>query len=700
MSFLIPLEQNNQSLARRFAARGNLPSTYEQASTASYAAEFEYNPTFMAVKKNVLDEMKQNTSGPTVPKQEANEMGKLFGINFDEFRNEVPAAYAQFIINNKVQDLKRQDAIDRYNGSIAGEVGVFGKGLSAAVIDPLNVATAYVPVTRLGMTAGRFTVGAVEGAVGTAMLEPVVLAGAAAEKREYGLADSMLSIAFGSALGGGLHATTGFIGDKLSKATNKTKSDMLVNALDRALYDEEVDVSAAVRTHDGITPGATESDVINETAKDSINQQIVEELALAKDLGEGRKKLIDMPDGRKVVVNYKLKGSSDEIGIDAVELAEMSSEEFQQRFDSKVFEEFIINEENPVYKDSAGNFAPKVETDGNVDAYKFRDYEGGHTPFKFESNEAIDGYIVQSLASSVDKDIMPDISMNPTETLKAFIDSLGLSGSVQTMRQLFAKLASKGLLDRTIPPSFINSGYENYVFRASPNSDKVIKISRMNDSRLSKGMTRDKVQQAVFTDANHPDNVVSRQYEAITVNGQQGDSVISTIEEFLFAGNEDRMDMVFGKVAGSILKGRQVLHERLAAMGLMYHDDGTRNMGFGLRHGRVTPLILDKGIGLEPFHPDWSEHISRLVNEDNQRVYELLTPDEYAAKFESRSDIMEVDNQINELIEDAEAGLNEADAIAMKEQVAEIQDKFKEPEAQAQILGKAIRDFAACMGKF
>lgn len=100
-------------------------------------------------------------------------------------------------------------------------------GFAASAIDPINIASAFIPVVgearyaaalgRATTTAGRFAararLGAVEGAVGAAVVEPLVLYASAQDQSDYDLTDSLTNIAFGGVLGGGLHGAGGFISD-------------------------------------------------------------------------------------------------------------------------------------------------------------------------------------------------------------------------------------------------------------------------------------------------------------------------------------------------------------------------------------------------------------------------------------------------------------------------------------------------------
>lgn len=127
------------------------------------------------------------------------------------------------------EQLARQQIMARANGGslptkIAGS-------LAASLLDPLNIASAFVPVvgearyarllagatSPLGRAGVRGGVGALEGAVGAAILEPLPLLAAQQDQTEYGLSDSLANIALGGVLGGGLHSFGGAVSDALRR---------------------------------------------------------------------------------------------------------------------------------------------------------------------------------------------------------------------------------------------------------------------------------------------------------------------------------------------------------------------------------------------------------------------------------------------------------------------------------------------------
>jgi hypothetical protein len=138
----------------------------------------------------------------------------------------IRAGALDILIERKREETKRKFILDNAPASTV-PIQLLA-GFAASVLDPINVASAFVPIVgearyasmlaRAGQSvaaraAVRAQVGAIEGAVGAAMLEPLILYASARDQADYDLTNSLLNVAFGSALGGGLHSAGGLIGD-------------------------------------------------------------------------------------------------------------------------------------------------------------------------------------------------------------------------------------------------------------------------------------------------------------------------------------------------------------------------------------------------------------------------------------------------------------------------------------------------------
>lgn len=129
----------------------------------------------------------------------------------------------QILIDAKRAEAQRQSVFDRGPTGVGVGALRLGTALLNSLYDPLNIASAFVPVvgparysamiggatSALGRAGVRAGIGAAEGAVGAAILEPLIYSAAQGEQLDYDMADSLANVAFGALFGGGLHAAAG-----------------------------------------------------------------------------------------------------------------------------------------------------------------------------------------------------------------------------------------------------------------------------------------------------------------------------------------------------------------------------------------------------------------------------------------------------------------------------------------------------------
>jgi hypothetical protein len=178
-----------------------------------------------------------------------------------KFDTDTPDRVAKDLHDLKQEELLRQNILSRAQGGTGEMLARFGTGLGVSILDPLNIASAFVPVVgqaryarmltaagegalaRAGVRAG---VGAVEGFAGAAMLEPIVYGVAKSEQADYDLTDSLLNLAFGTAIGGGMHAGLGRLGDMIRDRGGAEET--LRGAIAQVSEDRPVSVANTLRT--------------------------------------------------------------------------------------------------------------------------------------------------------------------------------------------------------------------------------------------------------------------------------------------------------------------------------------------------------------------------------------------------------------------------------------------------------------------
>lgn len=205
---------------QRAAGLEGMPATSGEAIGASFDEALRFNPAaslFRAARRAMGE------SPMLAPEEAAARYGLDGRLKFSE---PTPEHVARDLYELKLQELRLQSIQDRSPGGALQMLGSLGAGFAGSALDPINIASAFVPVvgaTRMaawsaawGVNRARLTKGAAEGAVGAAVVEPLVFGVARAEQADYDALDSLLNVTFGAALGGGLHWAGGAIGDAFS----------------------------------------------------------------------------------------------------------------------------------------------------------------------------------------------------------------------------------------------------------------------------------------------------------------------------------------------------------------------------------------------------------------------------------------------------------------------------------------------------
>jgi len=134
------------------------------------------------------------------------------------------------VIRLKKRERKQLQTLNRRPQTWGGFAAEIGGGLVGSLTDPFQVAASFIPVVGqaryakwiaaargpLGRAGVRAGVGAAEGFVGSAIIEPFVYTRAQSLGLEYDSTDSFMNLTFGTVLGGGLHVAGGFFGDAIT----------------------------------------------------------------------------------------------------------------------------------------------------------------------------------------------------------------------------------------------------------------------------------------------------------------------------------------------------------------------------------------------------------------------------------------------------------------------------------------------------
>ena len=213
-------------------------SGYDQYKTNLYeslgavaADNWNFNPVMSLLNYSDLYNSRQRSKfnkDVQVDREELNKEYAKIGLYFeqDEYQSVV-----DIMVREKNQERARQSIMARgpagswnpLNGGFYVGAAKFGTGLATSFLDPINIAASFIPVygqarfakkvAQVGFTRARATRGAVEGAVGATLVEPIVYGVAKSLQSDYDLYDSFLNVTFGTVLGSGLHVGAGKLKD-------------------------------------------------------------------------------------------------------------------------------------------------------------------------------------------------------------------------------------------------------------------------------------------------------------------------------------------------------------------------------------------------------------------------------------------------------------------------------------------------------
>ena len=196
------------------------------------------NAPYKSIKRAIKRSFADYADDEIIPMKTLNEQYASLGLSFMEDHKR---GYVDLIVNKKLEDMKKQNIISRGPKNIFAQGSYFISGLGGSFTDPINIGTSVIPIVgqarflqmvgKYGKTSARLRRGAIEGAVGNTLFEPVEFSMARAEQRDYGFMDSLYNISFGAVLGSGLNFGLGKIGDVYKKYTGK---DNIYNDIENA----------------------------------------------------------------------------------------------------------------------------------------------------------------------------------------------------------------------------------------------------------------------------------------------------------------------------------------------------------------------------------------------------------------------------------------------------------------------------------
>jgi GGDEF domain-containing protein len=170
---------------------------------------------------------------PEQARQEVKDAGLEGQVPLENYPTGPRRATLDLLLEMNKAKQRRQTISQQYDGFAPDLAGM----VIGSLVDPTNIGLAFVPVvgearyaqllTRVGESvasrlAVRGAVGAVEGTVGAALVEPLIYSGQQQWRNDYDAYDSMLNIAGGAAFGALLHGGAGLVKDAFGRPVQPT----------------------------------------------------------------------------------------------------------------------------------------------------------------------------------------------------------------------------------------------------------------------------------------------------------------------------------------------------------------------------------------------------------------------------------------------------------------------------------------------
>jgi len=195
------------------------------------ADNWNFNPVMSLWNYSDLSEARNKSKFSKenmVDRLELNKEYAKIGLYFEEDEYQ---SVVDIMVREKNEERARQNIMMRgpkgswnpLSGGFYVGAAKFATGLATSMVDPINIAASFIPVfgqtnfarlvARQGFTKARAVRGAVEGAVGATLVEPIVYGVAQSLQADYDMYDSFLNVTFGTVLGSGLHVGAGKLKD-------------------------------------------------------------------------------------------------------------------------------------------------------------------------------------------------------------------------------------------------------------------------------------------------------------------------------------------------------------------------------------------------------------------------------------------------------------------------------------------------------
>ena len=223
----------------------NYKTSLFESLGAVAADNWNFNPVMSLLNlRDVQTAGAESRAAGIIPRDKnlLNEEYKDLGLYFerDEYQSVV-----DIMVKKKKRERERQSIMERgpkgswnpLSGGFYVGAAKLAVGIGTSFLDPINIGASFIPIygqarfarsiakakgmgekSAKAFRRTRLKRGAIEGAGGALLIEPLVYGVAQRIQADYDIYDSFLNVAFGSVIGGGLHVGAGKLKDMNTNA--------------------------------------------------------------------------------------------------------------------------------------------------------------------------------------------------------------------------------------------------------------------------------------------------------------------------------------------------------------------------------------------------------------------------------------------------------------------------------------------------
>ena len=160
------------------------------------------------------DRFGNTIDNPLLSREEANQRYSQYGVTFS---SDIRLNEAEIIAARKIRETALKQRLQQTEGDFMSGASSLLGGMAGAMLDPINIATMFIPVTIImpalkGLEAagrmGKTAVRGIDGLVMNSLVEPLPLWMAGVDQRDYTMADSFFNVTAGGLFGAGIGAFT------------------------------------------------------------------------------------------------------------------------------------------------------------------------------------------------------------------------------------------------------------------------------------------------------------------------------------------------------------------------------------------------------------------------------------------------------------------------------------------------------------